>query len=298
MSIKRMKFSNQKPRYRIKNLSRFIAVILVILLAATAVFIIQGKNREGDESRNTAIVVTPTAMPTPSPIPTPLPFEIPEGKTMEPVLIVLDPGHGGGDGGTLSPYKKGFYEKDITLYMAKKTEEYLKEKNIKAVLTRDGDFYLSPSNKEDLLGRANIANDNKATFFVSIHVNAYDLKYKGAAKVNGMDVYYGLKDKTTYDGFTEERLAEIIGGEISKASGIKLNALKTNDFSVLRNTKMPAVLIETAYITNKEDHARLESAEFRDNTAKGIANAIELALNELEAFEHEGTLYVFQESGG
>jgi N-acetylmuramoyl-L-alanine amidase len=60
---------------------------------------------------------------------------------------------------------------------------------------------------------------------------------------------------------------------------------------------MPAVLVETAYITNQEDHDRLKSDEFRTNTAIGITEGIKQALDILEVFEYEGDLYVFKETG-
>ncbi len=290
-----MKFPKLKPRYRLSNLSRFVAAILVFLLVVTAVFVVIAKNREG-EANPSSVPVTPIVMPTQTPSPTPPPIEIPDGKVMEPVLVVIDAGHGGGDGGTISPYKDEFYEKDITLYMAKKVEEYLKDKGINVILTREKDEHFSDSNKEDLLARANVANDNKASLFVSIHVNAYDLKYKGAAGVNGMEVYYFNK-KTTYTDFTEERFAQIVGDEIVKANGIKFNGTRSNNFSVLRNTQMPAILVETAYITNKEDHARLASQDFKDKTAQGIADGIELTLQEIDAFQYDGGMYVFKEVG-
>jgi N-acetylmuramoyl-L-alanine amidase len=267
---------------------------MLFLLVLTAIFVIAAKS-EDEPSQKGAVVVTPIVYPTPDPDPTPPPIDIPEGKVMEPVLVVIDAGHGGEDGGTISPYKEGFYEKDITLSMAEKVAEYLKEKGIDVILTRDGDYRFSASNREDLLTRANIANENKASLFVSIHVNAYDLKYAGAAAVNGMEVYYMEKDGV-YTEFTDERFAQLLNDEIVKANGIKSNGVKQNNYSVLRNTQMPAVLIETAYITNKEDHARLASEEFRSNTARGIVQGIELALKEIDAFEYNGDMYVFKEA--
>jgi len=130
---------------------------------------------------------------------------------------------------------------------------------------------------------------------VSIHVNAYDLKFKGAAAVNGMEVYY-LDKPDMYENFTPKQLATLIGDSICAASGIKMNFIRSNDYSVLRNTTMPAVLIETAYITNKEDYKRLTTDEFRTATAEGIAEGIMAGLQEVGAFDHNGELYVFKEA--
>lgn len=299
MSIPPVRQRRPAPRYRLANTTRFIAVLLVFFLAITAIIIASAtannnnNNNAEEPSDESSVVVTPVATPTPEPTPV---IEIPEGKTMEPVLVVVDAGHGGRDPGTISPYDDTFFEKDVVLDIAKRVEKYLKDKGINALLTRDGDNHLNDNIDKDLLERADIANRNNASLFVSIHVNAYDLKYKGAASVNGMEVYYLNKD-TVYTDFTDERYAEIVANKIVESTGIKFNGIKSRALSVLRNTHMPAILVETAYITNKEDHARLKSNDFRDKTAKGIVNGIELVLEEIGAFEHQGELYVFKEAG-
>lgn len=280
-----------KRRYRIANPSRFIAVMMLFILALTAVIVALASNR-GEPSDQSSVAVTPTVLPTPTP--TPKPINVPDGKKVEPVVVVLDAGHGGRDPGTTSPFIKDFYESEVTLDIAKKVEKYLTDRGIPVIQTRPGEDHLNDSIEKDLLARADIANSNNASLFVSIHVNAYE--GKGAASVNGMEVYYLNKD-TVYTGFTEERFARIVGEEIKNATGIKFNGVISRSLSVLRNTEMPAILVETAYITNKEDHDRLRSNEFRDKTALGIANGIELTLQEIGAFEHEGELYVFKEVG-
>ena len=281
------------PRYRLASMTRFIAVLLVFLLSVTAVIVIVAENNESNGTADqTAVAVTPLAMPVPEPAPSPP--SIPEGKAMEPVLVAIDAGHGGRDPGTISPYKDNFFEKDITLDIAKRVQKYLDEKGIDNVLTREGDDHLNDVISRDLQLRAAVANDSGASLFVSIHVNAYDLKYKGAAQVNGMEVYY-LNKEATYENFTEERFAQIVGDQISEEAGIRFNGVKSRALSVLQHTEMPAILVETGYITNQEDHARLESKDFRDETALGIADGIELALDEINAFEYDGDLYVFKE---
>lgn len=292
-----MTFNYNKPprrrQFRIVNKPRFIATTLMFLLALTAV-IVALANTKGEPSDQSSVAVTPDVLPTPTPTPTPEPIKVPEGKKVEPVIVVLDAGHGGRDPGTISPYLEGFYEKEVTLYIAKKVEEYLADKGINVIQTRYGEDHLNDNIKEDLLARAEVANANNASLFVSIHVNAYE--GKGASSVNGMEVYYLNKD-SVYTGFTEEQFAQIVGDEIKNATGIKFNGTISRALSVLRNTQMPAILVETAYITNKEDHQRLLSNDFRDKTALGIANGIELTLQEIGAFEHEGELYVFKEVG-
>lgn len=290
-----LKFPKPEPRYKLKNHVRFIAFLLVFLLIITAVVVALGKLREAD-SEDASVVVTPF-VPPPTPEYTPPPIEVPEGKTLEKVLIVVDAGHGGNDPGTTSPYDKDFYEKDVTLDIALRVRDCLREAGIPVIMTRETDSRLANTQREDLLMRAQLANDSNATLFVSIHVNAYDLKYSGARQVNGMEIYYYNKNKPSmYEDFDSKRFAEIMGKAIQASNGIYDRGILENNLSVLRNTVMPAVLVETAYITNQEDNDRLKSDDFRTQTAIGITEGIKEALDTLQAFEYEGDLYVFKET--
>lgn len=296
MSWVTLKNKKHKPWFRLVNATRFFAVLLVFLLAITAVIVAIAKNSE-DPADQSSVAVTPEVLPTPvaTPTPTPTPsINVPEGKTMDPVVVVVDAGHGGRDSGTVSPYLEGFYEKEVTLDIARKVKSLLNEKGINVVMTREGEDHLNDNIEKDLKLRADVANENNASLFVSIHVNAYE--GKGAASVSGMEVYYLNKDPV-YEEFTEEQFAEIVGNEIKNATGIKFNGIISRPLAVLRHTVMPAILIETGYITNKDDHDRLLSEDFRLKTAQGIARGIELTLEEIGAFEHNGELYVFKEVG-
>ncbi|HHU90044.1 MAG TPA: N-acetylmuramoyl-L-alanine amidase [Clostridiaceae bacterium] len=295
-----LKFSNYRPRYKIKNTARLMAVILVFLLTITAVLVILAKvrgnsdDKDGLKPEETIDVSTPT----PTPEPTPTPYPVPEGKVMEPFLVMLDPGHGDLDGGTVSPYIDGLYEKDIVLDIAKKVESILIEKGINVILTREDDMRPVQHSEEDLVARWSFANEQKASLFVSIHVNAYDLKFKGAASVNGMEIYYFEDKQEVYTDFTQQRFAEIMRDSITAANGITFRFMEgERRLAVVRNTTMPAVLIETAYITNKEDNDRLNSQEFREKTAGGIADGIVAAMEEIGVFKHDGEMYVFKETG-
>lgn len=300
MKYSSLKFSNNKPRYRIKNIARFAAVILVFLLTITAVMVIlakikgNGNDKYGLKPTETIDVSTPT----PTPVPTPTPYPVPEGKTMETFFVMIDPGHGDVDSGTFSPYIDGLYEKDIVLDMAKEVEAILVQRGINVVLTREDDMRLVNHSEKDLVARWSLANEQEASLFVSIHVNAYDLKYKGAAGVKGMEIYYFEDKHEVYTDFTQQRFAEIMRDSVSAANGMTFRFMKGDlRLAVVRNTKMPAVLIETAYITNKEDNEKLNSQEFREKTAQGIADGIEVAMEEIGVFEHDREMYVFKEIG-
>jgi N-acetylmuramoyl-L-alanine amidase len=303
MKLSDLKYQKPRPKYRIKNVTRFAAVLLVALLLTTAFFIIKAKiseeNNNGDNSDvvakpSNSATSKPTPTPEPTPEPTPTPYPVPEGKTMEPFLVVIDPGHGGLDGGTWNE-KTGVTEKDIVLDIGLRVKRMLDEKGINALMTRETDEQLVYNNSDkDLVARWTLANEMNASLFVSIHVNAYEK----STSVNGMEIYYFEDKPEVYEGFTQQRFAEVMRDAIVEANGINFRFFVGDmRLAVVRNTKMPAVLVETAYITGKEDYERLVSDEFRENTARGIVNGIENAMSEIGAFEHEGIMYVFKEIG-
>lgn len=199
--------------------------------------------------------------------------------------MCIDPGHGGKYPGTVSPYRDDFYEKDIVLDISLRLKKLLQNAGVSVVMTREADTHLKSDWTEDIWERPKIANEQDATFFVSIHVNALDLSIKGAAACNGTEIFHYGK---THGDFTSKQFAEIMGEAINKVAGTKHNGVTQKDFGVLRLSNMPALLVETAFITNKEDHKRLESDEFRQNMAKGIFNGT------MEIFE---TMGAYQENG-
>ena len=129
MNYSSLKFPDNKPRYRIKNVARFTAVILVFLLTITAVLVILAKIKGNG---NDKYGVKPTETIDISTLPLP--------RYQRRLLILfrkeshgalfgcIDPGHGDLDGGTVSPYIDGLYEKDIVLDIAKKLSLFLPEK--------------------------------------------------------------------------------------------------------------------------------------------------------------------------
>lgn len=263
-------------RRRSRRPGRFIAVLLVLLLGVMAIyFLSEGFTPEP------ALTPTPTPVPTPSSTPTPAP----PGKAVSDVIVVVDPGHGGRDPGAESTYKKGFYEKDVVLDMGLKLREKLEDAGIQVIMTRDTDKELDSDYREDVWARPRIANEAKATFFVSIHVNSFDLTKKNGDTYNGTEVYHYGKD---HGEFTSEQFAQMMGEEIDKVTDTKYNGVKIADYGVLRLSEMPALLVETAYMTNREDHERLESDEFREDMAEGILKGTIRILEAMGAYKEDG----------
>jgi N-acetylmuramoyl-L-alanine amidase len=210
---------------------------------------------------------------------------------------VVDAGHGGHDPGAIGPRR--VREKDVTLAMAKKLARKLRDAGFEVVLTRDRDRYLP------LEERTAIANTARADLFVSIHANAHprrnrsgvetyylnvaDDRYAArlAARENGLDPEQGeavltriLTDlEVKASAGQSRRLAEAVQREVtagvrSRVGEVRDLGVKGALFYVLLGARMPAVLVETAFVSNREEERRLASARYQDVVASGIARAV------------------------
>jgi N-acetylmuramoyl-L-alanine amidase len=169
--------------------------------------------------------------------------------------IVIDPGHGGKDPGAIG--QKGTKEKDITLKVAITVASLLQQAGIATKLTRTSDVFV------ELDDRAKIANSFGANYFVSIHCNSATDR-----SARGIETYcYQF-------GGDGEKLAQSIQDELIKATGLTDRGVKAANFAVLRETKMPAVLTELAFISNPEEEKLLADTEFQDKCAMAIAKGI------------------------
>ncbi|MBH8577466.1 N-acetylmuramoyl-L-alanine amidase [Nostocaceae cyanobacterium CENA369] len=192
----------------------------------------------------------PTAS-NPPPISQPRPrTSVPTGK----VIVVIDPGHGGKDSG--APGLGGLLEKDVVLPIGQRIASILEQNGVQAVLTRDSDFFV------ELQGRVDIAERANATVFVSVHANSVDNR----PDVSGLEVYY-------YDsGYA---LAEVVRNNILQNIGtIKDRGTRKARFYVLRKSSMPSILVETGYMTGREDNPRLATREYQNRMAEAIAYGI------------------------
>lgn len=220
--------------------------------------------------------------------------------------VVIDPGHGGKDTGAIG--KDGTYEKDLTLAISQKLKARLSAMGLEVLLTRERDIYLS------LEERTRFANENKADLFISIHVNAaenrkafgietYTLNLNSdryamrlAARENAGstrsigDLQFILADLATKANTDDsirlarhsqdrmiERLRAKYGKEPVKDLGVK-QAL----FFVLVGAKMPAILVETGFISNPDEVKRLRTAAYQDELAKSLADGVHRFIEERE----------------
>ena len=183
------------------------------------------------------------------------PVAPPVEETPDAPLVVLDAGHGGKDTG--APYY-GHNEKDLVLNMTLAVGAILEEQGYRVEYTRSDDTYVS------LAARAEQANTQGADIFVSVHANAFPQN----PDVNGLETYY------LTGGGQAEILAECIHEAVLATTGANDRETRTANFYVLKYTDMPAVLVETGYMTNEAECEKLASPEYQQRVAQGIANGI------------------------
>ena len=174
-------------------------------------------------------------------------------------LIVLDAGHGGSDEGACV---RKLQEKRLTLLTALFTKRYLEEKGYRVIMTRSKDVYIS------LPKRVSCANKAKAALFVSIHFNSAK-----NTLAEGVEVFCYKEGGARTS--SSKKLAEKALKGILKETGALSRGVKTGNFHVIRETKMPAVIIEAGFMTNKDEWAQLRKKSYLERIAKGIAIGVD-----------------------
>ncbi len=166
--------------------------------------------------------------------------------------VVIDPGHGGHDkGGQWGQV----YEKHLALDTATRLEGYLKQKGIRTVMTRRSDYFVT------LPGRVNIANRFRNAIFVSVHYN-----YTWKQDVSGLETFY--------HGSNSQGLAQCVHQGMLKRVRANNRGVKFARYYVIRNTTIPAVLVECGFVSNATERSRMKRAWYRDALARGIADGI------------------------
>ena len=196
-------------------------------------------------------------------------------------LIYLDPGHGGWDSGASF---NGVYEKTLNLKVANKVKALLEAQGYNVAMTRYTDVSVSGTTNlsTELLARAAKANAAKADIFVSIHHNSAGY----TSTVSGIETfYYGY-----YAGYEPQinqamhldptrlansvTLADEIQSSLISATGAKDRGIYDETFAVLRETAMPAVLLELGFMSSATELAKLTTDSYQNILAQAIANGI------------------------
>lgn len=176
------------------------------------------------------------------------------------LTVIIDPGHGGKDSGAIGI--GGTLEKDVILPISVRVAQILQQNGIQAVMTRNSDYFVT------LQGRVDMASQANANVFVSIHANS-----AGSSRpdVNGLETYY-------YDSGLA--LAQTVHSTILQSLNVRDRGVRKARFLVLRKSSMPAILVETGYLTGQQDMAKLRTTEYQNQMADAIARGILLYLRQ------------------
>lgn len=181
-------------------------------------------------------------------------------------VIAIDPGHGGTDPGAIGR-TYGLKEKTVNLAIAIKVKALLEQAGAQVVMTRLTDVDVSnadASDRDELRARCLVGNNRRADIFISIHNNSSQ-----NSDMNGTTTYYFRK--TIYDSI----LAQTLQSGMVQTSGLENQGIKTANFFVLKNTVMPAALVEIAFLSNQQEELLLTTAQFQQKVAQGIVMGID-----------------------
>ncbi len=231
------------------------------------------------------------------------PAEVKRKVTAAPKrVIVIDPGHGGEDPGAIG--KKGTYEKHVVLAISREIKKAIdKMPGYRAVLTRDGDYYVSFNQ------RLGVARKHQASLFISVHADAARNR-----EAQGSSVYCLSTGAASNEAAKllarNENLSDIIGGvpggggnnqsdeiilnmfqtntinlsktyaadlldQIGRVQSLKYPTFHEAPFRVLKLPDTPAVLLETAYISNPQEEKLLKTQSFKKNIAQAVAMSVD-----------------------
>lgn len=172
-------------------------------------------------------------------------------------LIVVDAGHGDFDPGSDN---EGYLEKDINLEIALKLQAALEEAGYAVLMTRSDDTFL------ELYERSDFANEANADLFISIHQN----DYAQDSSVNGIEVYYN-SSKTTED----KKFAQMVQDALIHETGANNRGIRVdNGLVVTRETTMPAILVETAFISSEKELPLITSDDYQNKVVAGMIAGI------------------------
>jgi len=221
--------------------------------------------------------------------------------TTKPLLVMIDPGHGGKDPGAIG--NEGTYEKHVVLHIAKRLQTLLQQQHgIHAVLTRQNDVFIP------LYHRVSLAHQHEADLFISIHADGFSNDNVSGASVfalsphgagsamarylshseNSVDVLYD-DDFKTNDPYLKQTLfdldqRETISRSLDFGKHLASNIIKVHHmhsphpeqagFAVLKSPRIPSVLVETSFITNKQEEKLLGEPAFQEKMARAMADGI------------------------
>lgn len=202
--------------------------------------------------------VVPSSLDRPAPL-----IEEPESQRLLGKIVCLDAGHGGNDPGAIGPSKT--MEKDNTLAIVLLLRDMLESNGATVVLTRDTDrnvAFPDSSASEELAARVEIAKDANADIFISIHNDSFT-----SNTAMGTTTFH-------YGDAKSKKLASLVQKNLVAELGTKDNSSRFASFYVIRYSKITAILIEVAFISNPEEEVLLSSIDGRSKIAESIFQGI------------------------
>lgn len=176
------------------------------------------------------------------------------------IIIYLDPGHGGFDGGAIGI--DGTYEKDIVLNLCLKLERFFKQSGFIVLLTRRTDVALHKTGsknpkRDDIYERVNLINNSNATLFLTVHANAFT-----SPKVKGAQVFYSEVNPTS--SLLAQSIQQMIG---QYHPDNKRVSKSISDKYLLDNVQITGCLVEVGFLSNPEDLNNLKSDQYLEELA-------------------------------
>ena len=248
--LRKRKIKRLMIAYLLRTIVILIPIIMMILMVCGCLYIYERFTKEDEKiNKYTDISTDRNAGNDIAPVTS-------MENTAPGVCVVVDAGHGGSDGGTVSGKA---VEKDINLSVALKLKAILENDNIEVILTRSSDENMS------LAERTSVANDSNADFFISLHCNYYEKD----AQIAGLECYYN-----NLNTVESKEYAESIINAVSLSEDIETRYAKTEGYYVLRNTQMPAVLVEMGFLSNYSESQKLLDDDYQESLAQRIAEGI------------------------
>jgi N-acetylmuramoyl-L-alanine amidase len=180
--------------------------------------------------------------------------------------ILIDPGHGGSDPGAGGP--AGGRETDVNLGVSEKLRDKLESLGADVRMTRIDDTNVGkPGGKQidELRARVAMANAWPAEVYVSVHSNS-----NRSPTPHGTETYHSRNASVT-----SKRLAEAVHQEMVEETGFQDRGVKAANFYVLKNTTMPAILVETGFISNPREERQMVDPQVQDNMASAISRGLQ-----------------------
>ena len=180
------------------------------------------------------------------------------------IIITLDAGHGGEDFGAHSNIGPIYHEKNLNLAITKMLKQFLDRQGFTTVMTRMSDDFIS------LDKRAEYANNQNSDLFISLHFNSAPSK-----EADGIEVFYYRTSQNKERSDQSSLLAKLVLDKIIETTQAKSRGIKHGNFAVIRETNMPAILVESGFLTNDDEMQKIKDPAYLKKIAWGVSLGIQ-----------------------